>query len=321
MFDKKYFFEANFGRPFPKLGELAQVTARKLFTVADNREELNFVRLDIGPYNDPVVWLDNVDRSSSHEFHAKYQALVSAGDARFKIVHCTEGELVEVRSDQMPGAATISQPLGDGKYLIVSRRAEAGFLNAWTINANGEMVEQFRVGDAIEALQVTACGNIWTGYSDEGAFGEDPISKKLFSCFDSARTLLFPNHHIDAFGDWCAGLNVESDDCAWLLTNRGGLIRVENFSVTRSFKECTRLGCIFAVSRNRACWAPPLLPADFSIDFLTVSDLDGEHCSFFQIVGENRENLYCKHYAARGSKMYFTSHYDVYVIDLDDVVS
>jgi hypothetical protein len=327
----------KFGRSFPKSEELKPIRARKLFSFADKTDGLNFVRLDVGPADDPLVWLDNVDRSFSDglECHRAYEELVSSGKARFKIIHYRNGKCSELNIAEVPRSEVFVQPMSDDRYLIASCRAQPSLLNAWIFDAGGALVNQFRLGDHIEAMRATLSGHIWTGYGDEGAFGSDPVGRNLIACFNQDGTLLFPDHYMEEFSDWCSGLNIESENCIWILPNYGTLVKVENFAVTRVCKGYSQGSGIFAVSGNYACWAPAILPpfwsalaaagqalplAWFDIDFFVISNLESGEVEFYRAVDESGNLIYPESYAARGSKMYFTIKHDVYVFDLKNVL-
>lgn len=331
MYTRDDVFQMKFGRSFPKSEELALLPARKLFSFADKTDGLNFVRLDVGPADDPLVWLDNVDRSPSDDSDKKFQALISSGKARSKIIHYRDGKIIEVEVARTLDSEPFLQPMPDNLYLLALGWAGT----AWIVDAGGALVKQFHLGAKIEAMQATANGNIWTGYYDEGAYGKDPISCNLIACFNKEGTLLFPDHYIDEFSDWCVGLNVASENCIWFFPNNGTLVQIDNFYISRIGKSyCVGSG-IFAVSDDFACWAPMCFPPwslstsaggapPFSvwlgIDFFLISNLDSGDVGFYRAVDERGNLLYPDSYAARGSKMYFTIKYDVYIFDLKNIL-
>jgi hypothetical protein len=321
MFNNEAIFQMKFGRSLPKPEELLPLRARKLFSFADKTSGYSFVRLDVGPADDPLLWLDNVNRTHvrDEEYRRDYKALVASGNARFKIVHYHGGTISEVPIAEIPRAEVLVQPLPDDRYLIASCRAQTGLQNAWIFDAGGVLVNQFRIGDDIVAMQTTLSGNIWTGYNDEGATGRDPLSTKLVTCFDKDGTLLFPDSYVEEFGYWCEGLNVESENCVWVVPSPEGLVKIENFAISQVFKGYSEGSSIFAIWGNYACWAPTIF-CWLGIDFFVISELDSEERRFFQIVDEAGERIKPEWCAARGSKMYFTIKHDVYVFDLKEVV-
>lgn len=309
----------HFGRPFPTEAEFARVKARKLFSCA-NGTEGHLLRLDIGAWYDPIVSIYNLDWKRNWELYSKYEELASTGEARFKIVHYHKENLIELEIPEGLSPPTYVQSLNEGRYLIASTHGGTDIQNGWVVDADGAVVEKFPIGDCIEALQTTQSGKIWTGYHEEGVFGDDPLSHQGFSCFDQHGKLLFPTHFIDSLGIWCIGLNVESENIVWLYLSEA-LVKIENFSATKIREDYSGWGEIFAISGNYTCWEPPQYTACKGIDFFTLLDIESGQCRFLRAIDEHGNKIEHQLYAARGSKMYFTSNYDVYVLDLDEIDS
>jgi hypothetical protein len=80
-----------------------------------------------------------------------------------------------VRTRALPVAHPHVDMLADGSFLVVGARcgwAKSGpELNALAIDQNGRIFRRGCLGDGIEHLQVSGDSTIWTGYFDEGVFG------------------------------------------------------------------------------------------------------------------------------------------------------
>ncbi len=75
----------------------------------------------------------------------------------------------------IPLAHPLVQPLPGGEYLVVGARClwteQGPELNALVIGNDGEIKRAGTLGDAIAHLLVDGNGDVWTGYTDEGIFG------------------------------------------------------------------------------------------------------------------------------------------------------
>ncbi len=98
--------------------------------------------------------------------------------------------------DLPPSCASypLVQVFPDGSILLVSSRcsktAEGPELNAAVYSPAGEMLREFCLGDGIQDLRVSAKGEIWASYFDEGIFGnfgwyEDGVGVSGLCCFDA----------------------------------------------------------------------------------------------------------------------------------------
>ena len=190
--------------------------------------------------------------------------------------------------------------------------------NGIVVDRGGNVVEKLVLGQSIEAMKTTKNGNIWTCYCDEGVFSDDPISRLVVGCFDQHGKHLYPDKYNSVFDYWCNNINVESDDSVWFSPTMTGLVQVENFAVkTISAEQQAEIGA-FAISGERALWAP-FQQGLMSVDPFVISNLQTSKNKFFQAVDEEGQVLKHEYYAACGSKMYFVANHDVYVIDLKDV--
>lgn len=70
------------------------------------------------------------------------------------------------------------QQLPDGSFLVVGARCgwtDAGpEQNAMVIGHDGRIIRRGCLGDGLQHVQVAEDGTIWTGYFDEGVFGDGP---------------------------------------------------------------------------------------------------------------------------------------------------
>lgn len=302
------------GKRLPKPEEIKTRVAKKLFDFADKSEGLHLTHssLNVGPSDDPLLWLDNLNNSLvGPEFREYYKKMKETKAARYKILHFRQGELIEIKVDQVPEINPCVQPMPENKYLLATSCRPNDDLNAFVVDSHGAVLERFGINTAIESLQVTKRGDIWVGYFDEGAFEHG-----AFACFDRHGMRLYPKEDSVTLSDWCIGLNVESDNCVWLLPSAGPLSKVEDFKIIQTCEKLPiSLTGIFAIAGNLVCWAP-MIPAYSSMNFFTLSDLDSGTIEYFQPVDESGQGLGHQQYAGRNSKMYFISGQAVYVLDV-----
>jgi hypothetical protein len=119
------------------------------------------------------------------------------------------------------------QPLPDDELLLacaraIFRRKDDFDLNASVFTHEGELKREFLLGDGIRHLQTTQNGAIWTGYFDEGVFGNygwyDPVGEPGLIKWDQQGNKLYtfqPSGGIDFIAD-CYALNVVSNTETWL---------------------------------------------------------------------------------------------------------
>lgn len=113
----------------------------------------------------------------------------------------------------------------DGRWLVAAPRARRGEANARIIDPEGREVRRMRLGDGIEHIGVGADGLVWTGWFDEGVFGNDnwlpegserPPSSHGLAAFDETGAVVFahdPGPNVLGICD-CYALNV-SGAKAW----------------------------------------------------------------------------------------------------------
>ncbi len=87
----------------------------------------------------------------------------------------TSSDPVAVSVPALPVAFPFVDRFPDGSFLVVGARcrwtAAGAEDNAMVVDADGRIVRRGCLGDGLQHVQVTADGVIWTGYFDEGVFG------------------------------------------------------------------------------------------------------------------------------------------------------
>jgi hypothetical protein len=114
------------------------------------------------------------------------------------------------------------QPFNNDKLLLVGARTryfnkDKYELNGKLFDLNGVLLKEILLGDGIQSLQVSKNGTIWTGYFDEGVFGnygwDNPIGASGLIAWNIDGEKIFSNSRANICD--CYALNVISDHDVW----------------------------------------------------------------------------------------------------------
>jgi len=114
------------------------------------------------------------------------------------------------------------QPINSDKILLVGARTrffneDKYELNGKIFDLDGVLLKEILLGDGIQNLHVTRKGIIWTGYFDEGIFGnygwDNPIGSPGLIAWNLDGEQIFSNSRADISD--CYALNVISDNDIW----------------------------------------------------------------------------------------------------------
>ncbi len=114
------------------------------------------------------------------------------------------------------------QPFQNDKLLLAGARTrffnqDKYELNGKLFDLDGVLLKEILLGDGIQNLQVSKNGTIWTGYFDEGVFGnygwDSPIGAAGLIAWNINGEQIFRNSKADICD--CYALNVISDDDIW----------------------------------------------------------------------------------------------------------
>jgi len=136
------------------------------------------------------------------------------------------------------------QLLPDRNVLLVcarsSYRNEKDFdKNGRIYSPSGEFLYEILLGDGIQNTQSTKDGTIWTGFFDEGVFGNfgwtNPVGASGLIAWDSGGTKAYEFEPIESLDDICDcyALNVVSNTEAWCYYYTDfPLVKIDNFRIT-----------------------------------------------------------------------------------------
>ncbi|ANF96629.1 hypothetical protein [Paenibacillus bovis] len=139
----------------------------------------------------------------------------------YKILIIEDGQIQEVILANQKFHYHTVQPLEDHLLLVGARCHYYGpdqyDLNARVCDMDGHILHDFLLGDGIEYVQVTREGTIWTGYFDEGVFGNygwnPPVGEAGLLAWDAQGNRLYTNTQADIMD--CYALNVINDQEVW----------------------------------------------------------------------------------------------------------
>ena len=183
---------------------------------------------------------------------------------QFHVLHVHPGGTTTVDIEPTRENIHHVQPLPGGRWLLVrARAASPGDANAHVYSPGGMRVSSFHAGDGIADVQVSAGGQIWVSYFDEGVFGARRVSLGAsgLACLDEDGTPQF--RYTDAPGGDdsladCYAMNVASDRDVWLYYyTRFPLVHVRDRKVARRLDDIPVRGAhAFAVDRGAAVFGP-----------------------------------------------------------------
>lgn len=143
----------------------------------------------------------------------------------YKALVIKDGEYSETTIPKQKWNYHFLQPFGEDYLLLACARSTNygdGRVdeNARVFDREGNFIRSFCLGDGIGHLYTTGDGKIWTGYFDEGIFGnygwDDPIGEAGLICWDAYGQILEkheqPEEH---FISDCYALNIAADDEVW----------------------------------------------------------------------------------------------------------
>jgi hypothetical protein len=113
------------------------------------------------------------------------------------------------------------QPLGGEQWLLLRGRVDGeDDCNAHVFDSSGKHLRSFYAGDGIQDMQVTANGQVWVSYFDEGVFSGKSLSESGLVCLDAHGECSFRYPGADGGAPPgitdCYALNVASDRVVWL---------------------------------------------------------------------------------------------------------
>jgi hypothetical protein len=225
-----------------------------------------------------------------------------------------------------------AEPLPGGGLLVVGARSSfrgpGNFdKNARSIDATGKLERAFLLGDGISNVQVTEDGQIWTGYFDEGVFGNrgwnDPIGAPGLLCWNSAGERIFEfDPGAAGTDDICDvyAMNIASNQDAWVYFYMDfALVRIRNQRSYTAWKCPVKGSHAFAVFGNLAFFSGGYDEPNLFRLYSLEKDGKMRRLETFSLADEEGEPLVQPMASARGAIMAVTSGQRVYRIDIREL--
>lgn len=221
------------------------------------------------------------------------------------------------------------QPLPDSELLLACcrsyRRSPDDFdKNGLIYSRQGLLVREILLGDGIQRLQSTAQGLIWTGFFDEGVFGnygwDEPIGASGLIAWNSLGEKQYEFEAIDGLRPMCDcyALNVVSDDEIWCYYyDTFPLVRIYRQQIDTFWNIPVSGSGAFAVASNLVLFRGGYNRCDTYHLLQLFPDKKAKELSQFQVQDENGISLKKSRVVSRGSSIYMLNDSRLYRLDTE----
>ncbi|MFJ7648645.1 hypothetical protein ACIQ1H_13980 [Lysinibacillus sp. NPDC097279] len=161
---------------------------------------------------------------------------------RYQVIHLKDGQKKVLDLPNETWNYHYIQPIDDGQFLLVCARsyyhdAQNIEENARVYDENGRFIRSFCLGDGIGHVYVTKNQEIWTGYFDEGVFGnygwKDPVGRSGLVGWDASGAKLDSlEEDKEYFIFECLALNGVADGGIWFFFSLDSNIGVRKEGLT-----------------------------------------------------------------------------------------
>ncbi|MFS0877370.1 hypothetical protein [Solibacillus isronensis] len=210
--------------------------------IANLKEELKQmtpVSIALGHENDVFVLLVE---ELIPLINGSFPATKTEKSYRYQIIHLKDGQKKVLDLPRETWNYHHIQPIDDGHILLVCARsyyydAQNIEENARVYDQNGCFIRSFCLGDGIEHVYVTKNQEIWTGYFDEGVFGnygwKDPVGSSGLVGWDALGTILDSLEEDNEYYIFeCLALNGIADGGIWFFFSIDSKIGVRKERLT-----------------------------------------------------------------------------------------
>jgi hypothetical protein len=201
----------------------ARVPARKILDFASVLGGRHLVNVRATPALDPILLsLEQPPDDRIVTDHGSFPKKRADRPNAFRVHHLAGVEWQALDLEETAENYHDVQPLPCGQWLLVRSRCHGEHdRNAHVYGPDGKPRSAFHAGDGIEDVQVTASGQVWVSYFDEGVCGETKLGRSGLACLDRRGRPVFRFNELDdaelvrSMAD-CYALNVTSDRETWL---------------------------------------------------------------------------------------------------------
>jgi hypothetical protein len=194
------------------------------------------------------------------------------------------------------------------EIMLVAARSSKLEKNARIYNYSGEFSREFWLGDAIESVQTTSNGVIWTSYFDEGIANN--FGKLVgLAAWDSSGNKIYDFEPSDGSMIDCYALNVESDADVWLYYyTTFPLVRLHHHKIESMWDMPIAGSHSFAVFGNRVLLSAGYSERDTYYLFDLSDNSNVKLIKQFQFTDEIGEAIIAWDLVGRGKYLYILSN-------------
>ncbi|AMO85360.1 hypothetical protein B857_03838 [Solibacillus isronensis B3W22] len=174
-----------------------------------------------------------------------FPATVTEKSYRYQVVHLKDGQKKVLDLPEETWNYHYIQPIDDGHILLVCARsyyhdAQNIEENARVYDENGCFIRSFCLGDGIEHVFVTKNQEIWTGYFDEGVFGnygwKDPVGSSGLVGWDASGGKMDSLEEDTEYYIFdCLALNDVPNEGIWFFFSLESMIGVRKEGLTKYY--------------------------------------------------------------------------------------
>jgi len=235
--------------------------------------------------------------------------------------------LLDVRIESPSCRLYTLQPLG-ADLLFVGvplDRAGEGARNGRVYSRDGRPLRELHLGAGIEYVQTTREGAIWTGYFDEGVFGDDPVSQHGLAAWNGDGECVYRFQPdlagLDTICD-CYALNVADDRETWAYYyTQFPLVLLRGHRVARYWNVPIRGAHAFAARGEHALFTGGYREHD-TLALLKLGE--AEQCAIlahFRVCDDEGAPLPAERFHGRGDALYFQADARIWTVELDQALA
>lgn len=224
------------------------------------------------------------------------------------------------------------QLLPDSRILLACSRSvynspERFEKNGRIYGTSGVFQSEILLGDGIEDVQATENGLIWTGFFDEGIFGnngwDEPVGASGLVAFDTDGNSLYEFEPLAGLRsiDACYALNVPTADEAWCYYYiRFPIVKIQDRRIAGFWHSPVTSAHAFAVDGDFIMFAGASDMKDSYPLVKLQTDHRAEIIGNVDFIDENGQPLRSGHTVARGRQLFLIQNNKLYKADLRNIL-
>jgi len=304
--------------------------ASRIHSLRDAIGDRKVVAFNAGPDGEVyvVLALEPTDYHTEDNGFATYPKTIPRTPQRYRVLSLRSGALdLDLVIEHEPFNIHEVQPI-DGDLLLVCVRAAVRGpddfdLNGRVYSRDGAFLRGHHLGDAIETVQVSSRGEIWTSFFDEGTYGPNAGESGLVAWNKSgAKVFEFESPEPGRYITDCYALNVASDDDTWCYYYQDfPLVHIREKRIASTWDVPVAGSHAFAVANGHALFAGTYDEHDTLTLVSLESDGAATEIGTFELIGSAGGVVKLERTVGRGESLYVLSDKTVYEIALTEVLA